>query len=149
MWWSIFFPGVLIVWLLLTLSWLSDKYKRFVTNSATMHGRVKVKTTEQQDREKKLERDAKLASYRKVQRRSQFCSDTGSGAFLSPGSGSWKSFPGFWVANPNLWKLGKNFWSIGSKKLWYVFKNKIVLNFVQFMATKKSKTIFFLIFCCG
>jgi hypothetical protein len=34
-----------------------------------MHGRVKVKTTEQQDREKKLERDAKLAYYRKVQRR--------------------------------------------------------------------------------
>jgi hypothetical protein len=31
-----------------------------------MHGRVKVKTTEQQEREKKLERDAKLASYRKV-----------------------------------------------------------------------------------
>jgi hypothetical protein len=31
-----------------------------------MHGRVKVKTTEQQEREKRQERDAKLASYRKV-----------------------------------------------------------------------------------
>ena len=31
-----------------------------------MHGRVKVKTTEQQDREKKIERDAKLKVYRQV-----------------------------------------------------------------------------------
>ena len=31
-----------------------------------MHGRVKVKTTEQQEREKKIERDAKLKAYRKV-----------------------------------------------------------------------------------
>jgi len=31
-----------------------------------MHGRVKVKTTEQQDREKKIERDAKLKAYRKA-----------------------------------------------------------------------------------
>jgi hypothetical protein len=52
-----------------------------------MHGRVKVKTTEQQDREKKLERDAKLASYRKVHMRNQCCSDPGSGAFFTLGSG--------------------------------------------------------------
>jgi len=31
-----------------------------------MHGRVKVKTTEQQEREKKVERDAKLKAYRKA-----------------------------------------------------------------------------------
>ncbi|XP_023322947.1 geranylgeranyl transferase type-2 subunit alpha [Eurytemora carolleeae] len=31
-----------------------------------MHGRVKVKTTEQQEKEKKIERDAKLAAYRKA-----------------------------------------------------------------------------------
>ena len=31
-----------------------------------MHGRVKVKSTEQQEREKKQERGAKLAAYRQV-----------------------------------------------------------------------------------
>jgi len=45
-----------------------------------MHGRVKVKTTEQQQKEKKIERDAKLKSYRKAMstllaRRAQGCKD--------------------------------------------------------------------------
>ena len=31
-----------------------------------MHGRLKVKTTEQQEKEKKIERAAKLKSYRQV-----------------------------------------------------------------------------------
>ncbi len=31
-----------------------------------MHGRLKVKTTEQQEKEKKVERAAKLKSYRQV-----------------------------------------------------------------------------------
>ena len=43
-------------------SWTLTNFSRFFN----MHGRVKVKTTEQQEREKKIERDAKLKAYRKV-----------------------------------------------------------------------------------
>jgi hypothetical protein len=65
---------------------------------------------------------------------------------LDPGSGiGFLWIPDFKpIFNDNF--LGKKFYnslSIGQKKCYHHFKNKIILNFVIFMATKKGRTTFF------
>ena len=49
-----------------------------------MHGRVKVKTTEQQEREKKVERDAKLKAYRSVRQLFDYSSQKEQVAIFGP-----------------------------------------------------------------
>ncbi len=81
----------------------------------------------------------------------------GSGAFFSPldlGCGirdpEWV-FSGSQITNPYFWEFidnfsGKKYYSsqwLGSKLYLHLFKNKIIINFVMFVATKKVWLIFF------
>jgi hypothetical protein len=74
--------------------------------------------------------------------------EPGSGAFLTPRSGSQTHISESLVTN----FLGKKFfnsWSIGSNFSVPVQKNKMVYNFVTFMDRKKvRRQIFPLLFCC-
>ncbi len=83
--------------------------------------------------------------------------DPGSGAFLTPESGIPKRFfpdPGSRIPNPYFWELidnflGKKFYNslkIGPNYFLRHFKNKIIFNFVKFVATKNDMTTNF--FCC-
>ncbi len=74
--------------------------------------------------------------------------DPGSGAFVTPGSGIWNRFfpnPGSRISKPYYCELsdnflGKKFYNslkIGTIFFLRHFKNKIIFNFVKFVATKK------------
>ncbi len=86
--------------------------------------------------------------------------DPGSGAFLTPGSRIWDPelvFSGSRIPNPYFWELcdnffGKKFYNslkIGPNFFLQHFKNKMIYNFVKFVATKKVwQLIFFTpLFC--
>jgi len=77
--------------------------------------------------------------------------DPGSGAFLTPGPGSgiqnrFIPDPGSGTKNPYFLELSDNFWvkssiilrKLGQNFFLQHFKNKIILNFVKFVATKKG-----------
>ncbi len=75
--------------------------------------------------------------------------DPGSNAFLISGSGIRKRFfSGSRIPNPYFWELSDNFLSktfynsfkIGPNFFLQHFKNKIIINYVKFVATKKGMT---------
>jgi hypothetical protein len=82
--------------------------------------------------------------------------DPGSGAFFTPGPGSGirnRFIPdlGFWIQNPYFLErsdkfLDKKFYNslkTGPNFFLQHFKNKIILNFVKFVATKKGMITYF------
>jgi hypothetical protein len=77
--------------------------------------------------------------------------DLGSGAFLTPGLRSGirnRFFSGSRIPNPYFWELSDNFWGtkcynslkFGPNLVFQLFRNKIIFNFVKFVATKKGLT---------
>jgi hypothetical protein len=77
--------------------------------------------------------------------------DPGPGLFRpmdsNPGSGI-GFFSGYRIPNPYFWELSDNFWGkkfynslkIGPNFVFQQFRNKIIFNFVKFVATKKGLT---------
>jgi hypothetical protein len=83
--------------------------------------------------------------------------DPGSGAFLTPGSGIWNTFfpdPGSRIPDlrsripyPYFRELSDNFWGkkfynslkIGPNVFFSISKNKIIYNFVKFVATIEAR----------